>query len=363
MKKRLYRILLLPGDGIGPEIMAEAVKIIDAVSHAGINIEIDTDLIGGAAIEKYGMPITETTIKKAKRCDAVLLGAVGGRKWDSLSYNLRPEQGLLLLRKSLKLFANLRPVKTLKPLLDISPLKSEIVNGVDFIIVRELTSGIYFGKPRGIKSTPRGEKGYNTEVYYQHEIERIAHIAFQLAQKRRKKVTSVDKANVLESSILWRKVVNEVHKEYPDVELNHLYVDNCAMQIIKDPKQFDIILTNNIFGDILSDESAMLTGSIGMLPSASLGRSVGLYEPVHGSAPDIAGRNIANPCGIILSLALLFRYSLNYPQVAQVIEEAVERVIAANYRTKDIAGKNSRILNTSEIGDCIKEEVAKKLTP
>ncbi len=362
MKKKEFRLLLLPGDGIGPEIMKEAIKIIEVISQTGMKIETDIDLIGGSAIDVYGKPIAESVIKKAKTSDAILLGAVGGPKWDSLPYDSRPEQGLLILRKKLGLFANLRPIKSWSQLLDSSPLKRNILTGVDFIIVRELTGGIYFGKPRGIKLTQKGEKGYNTELYYRYEIERISHLAFQLARSRRKKVTSVDKANVLQSSILWRKIVNEVHREYLDVELNHLYVDNCAMQIIKGPKQFDIILTNNIFGDILSDESAIITGSIGMLPSASLGAKYGLYEPVHGSAPDIAGKNIANPCGIILSLALLFRYSLNKPKIADAIEGVVGKILEDGYRTTDIAEKGSKVLNTSDMGDRINAELVRMLT-
>lgn len=362
MKRKEYKILILPGDGIGQEIMEEALKIIDVVSQTGFKIKTDKDYIGGTSIDIYGIPITNGVIKKAKRSDAVLLGAIGGQKWDSLPYELRPEKGLLKLRKSLNLFANLRPIRTWMPHINISPLKSNIITGADFIIVRELTGGIYFGKPRGIKSTRKGEMGYNTEVYYRFEIERIAHIAFQLAQKRKKKVTSVDKANVLESSILWRRVVNEVHNQYPDIELNHLYVDNCAMQIIKDPKQFDVLLTNNIFGDILSDESAMIAGSIGMLPSASIGERTGLYEPVHGSAPDIAGKNVANPCGIILSLALLFRYSLDMPQIAKAIEEAVETVLRNGYGTPDITATGSKVMTTSSMGDCIKKELERILT-
>jgi len=362
MRRRNTKILILPGDGIGKEITEEAKKIIDAVTQTKrMDIDIEMGLIGGAAIEITGKPVTDETIKKAKSSDAILLGAVGGPQWDSLDYSIRPEHGLLRMRKELRLFANLRPVRIFTPLIDASPLKKELVEGTDFIVVRELTGGIYFGKPRGIKKTSRGEKGLNTEVYYRNEVERIARFAFEIAKMRKKRVTSVDKANVLESSLLWRNVVTEIHKEYPDIELNHLYVDNCAMQIIRNPQQFDVILTNNMFGDILSDEAAMVAGSIGLLPSASLGGGVGLYEPIHGSAPDIAGQNKANPLATILSVALMFRYSFGNMDIARAIEKAIENVLEQGYRTPDIADKNSKIYSTKEMGDSVKQEFERML--
>jgi 3-isopropylmalate dehydrogenase len=362
MKKKIAKVLLLPGDGVGPEIMNQAEKILDVLSNGFIEIERETDVIGGASIEMNGEPITEHVINKAKTSDVVLLGAVGGEQWDLPANHLRPEQGLLRLRRTLNLFANLRPVKIYAGLTSASPLKKELVNGADFVIVRELTGGIYYGKPRGIRNTSKGEKALNTEVYYRYEIERIARIAFEIATARKKKVTSVDKANVLESSMLWRDVVNRIHREYSNVTLSHLYVDNCAMQIIKNPRQFDVILTNNMFGDILSDEAAMISGSIGMLASASLGGSTGLYEPIHGSAPDIAGQNKANPCAAILSIALMCEYSLRNQKISKAIENAVENVLKQGYRTVDIAETSSEILTTSEMGDKIKNELEKTIT-
>ncbi|MFH1230974.1 MAG: 3-isopropylmalate dehydrogenase [Planctomycetota bacterium] len=358
MYNKKIKILLLPGDGIGKEVVPEARKILEVISSAGrFKIIFEHGLIGGDSIDSIGEPITDQVIRKAKSSDAVLLGAVGGPKWDILPYDIRPEQGLLRLRKELKVFANLRPVEILMPLIDASPIKREIVEGTDFIIVRELTGGIYFGKPRGIKKTIKGEKGINTEVYYQWEIERIAHTAFDIARKRRKKVTSVDKANVLESSSLWRQVVTQVHRKYPDVKLDHLYVDNCAMQIIKNPKQFDVILTSNMFGDILSDEAAALVGSIGMLASASLSDKVAIYEPIHGSAPDIAGQNRGNPLATICSVALMFRYSFGNEEIAASIEKAVKNVLVAGHRTADIAMGRKTAVTTSEIGDLVREEL------
>jgi 3-isopropylmalate dehydrogenase len=289
----------------------------------------------------------------AKHSDAVLLGAVGGPKWEGLEYGLRPERALLGLREQLGLFANLRPAKLYPMLADASTLKREVIEGIDLLVVRELTGGIYFGKPKGIEKIPGGERGVNTEVYTTEEIARIARIAFDAARKRRKKVTSVDKANVLESSELWRRVVTEVHKAYPDVELTHMYVDNCAMQLIRNPKQFDVLLCNNMFGDILSDEAAMLTGSIGMLPSASLGAHAGLYEPIHGSAPDIAGKNIANPIATIASAAMMLSYTFNLDKEAEAIEQAIVKTLDLGYRTKDIAGPGDRIVGTVEMGDAI----------
>ncbi len=358
MTKDRIKLLILPGDGIGPEIVEQALKVIDIIKKNGIMIETETELIGGAAIDQYGIPITREVIQKADNADAVILGAVGGTKWESLPADLRPEQGLLSLRKALNLYANIRPVKVLDSLLDSSTLKKEIIKGVDFVVVRELTGGIYFGEPRGIDDN----KAFNTEIYFKNEIERIARIGFQIARKRKKKLVSVDKANVLESSMLWRKVVAKIHKDYPDIQLSHQYVDNCAMQIIKNPRQFDVILTNNIFGDILSDESAMLTGSIGMLASASLGPKNSLYEPVHGSAPDIAGKDIANPCAEILCIAMMFDYTFNRAEISRTIKNAVEDVLNQGFRTPDIAQANSHIISTSKIGDKIARRV-KELLP
>jgi len=351
--KKKIRILLLPGDGIGVEIVREARKVLESVGGRRFKLEMTEGLIGGAAIDRQGLPVTDEVLNEARTAQAVLLGAVGGPKWDRLPYEIRPEQGLLKLRKALRTYVNLRPIKVFKALAGASTLKPEVIEGADFAVVRELTGGIYFGRPRGLKVTARGEKGFNTEVYHRFEIERIARFAFDLARGRRKRVTSVDKANILESSMLWRRVVDEVGREYPDIELNHLYVDNCAMQIIRNPRQFDIILTNNMFGDILSDEAAMVSGSIGMLASASLGGRTGLYEPIHGSAPDIAGQDKANPCATILSLALMFRYSLAEPQAAQAIEAAVESVLNQGYRTPDIAEPGAFAVGTAGMGDLI----------
>ncbi len=348
------KIAVLAGDGVGREIVPEAVKVLRAVAERyGHAFEFIPGDIGGQAIDKVGVPLPQETLVLAKQSDAVLLGAVGGPKWEGLEYSLRPERALLGLREQLGLFANLRPAKLYPMLAEASTLKREVIEGIDLLVVRELTGGIYFGKPKGIETIPGGERGVNTEVYTTEEIARIAKVAFEAARKRRKKVTSVDKANVLESSELWRRVVTEVHRAYPDVELTHMYVDNCAMQLIRNPKQFDVLLCNNLFGDILSDEAAMLTGSIGMLPSASLGAHAGLYEPIHGSAPDIAGKNIANPIATIASAAMMLSYTFNLGKEADAIEQAIVKTLDLGYRTKDIAAPGTRIVGTAEMGDAI----------
>ncbi|OGX06504.1 MAG: 3-isopropylmalate dehydrogenase [Omnitrophica bacterium RIFCSPLOWO2_12_FULL_50_11] len=354
----MYKVLVLPGDGVGPEVVDEALKVLRKVSSVA-HLVFDTEeaVVGGASLERHGVPIIEATLSKAKASDAVLLGAVGGPKWDVLDHPMRPEQALLALREGLGLYANLRPATIDPNLLDASPLKREVVEGVDLLVVRELTGGIYFGKPRGIKKNPDGsEQGFNTEIYATHEVERIARRAFELARKRRRKVVSVDKANILESSILWRKVVTEVGKRFPDVQLSHMYVDNCAMQLIRNPKQFDVMVTTNMFGDILSDEAAMLTGSIGMLPSASLGDRHALYEPVHGSAPDIAGKNEANPIATILSVALMLRYTFELHDLALSVERAVREVLKG-YRTVDLLQEHGQPVSCSRMGDLIAERV------
>src|SRR5699024_8385682 len=332
------QILLLPGDGIGPEIITEAEKVLQAVvERFGLDITTDTALMGGAAYDATGEPLPEETLAKAQAADAILFGAIGGPKWDTIERAKRPERGLLKLRSSLGLFANLRPAILFPQLASASSLKPEIVSGLDILIVRELTGGIYFGEPRGLREENGERVGFNTMVYSESEIRRIAKVAFELAQARGKKLCSVDKANVLEVTELWKEVVNDVAKEYPEVEVSHMYVDNAAMQLVRAPKQFDVVVTGNLFGDILSDEAAMLTGSIGMLPSASLDvNRKGLYEPCHGSAPDIAGQNLANPLAAILSLAMLMRYSFERADVAQAIEDAVESVLEQGLRTGDI---------------------------
>lgn len=350
------RIAILNGDGVGRETVPEAVKILRAVGERfQHHFEFVSGDIGGQAIDKVGVPLPHDTLELTKQSDAVLLGAVGGPKWEGLEYSLRPERALLGLREQLGLFANLRPAKLFPMLADASTLKREVIEGIDLLVVRELTGGIYFGKPKGIKKTPSGEKGINTEVYTTEEIRRIAKVAFEAARGRRRHVVSVDKANVLESSELWRRVVTEVHKDYPDVTLNHMYVDNCAMQLIKNPRQFDVLVTTNLFGDILSDEAAMLTGSIGMLPSASLGSRVGLYEPIHGSAPDIAGRNVANPIATIASAAMMLRYTFRLGKEADAVESAILRTLEQGYRTKDIQSPGTKLVGTAEMGDRILE--------
>ncbi|MCE2717390.1 MAG: 3-isopropylmalate dehydrogenase [Dolichospermum sp.] len=348
-----YHITLLPGDGIGPEIMAVAVDVLKSVSQTfDINFEFSTALIGGAAIDETGEPLPAVTLDRCRNSDSVLLAAIGGYKWDSLSANLRPEAGLLGLRAGLGLFANLRPAKILPQLIDASSLKREIVEGVDIMVVRELTGGIYFGKPKGIFATETGEKrGVNTMVYSESEIERIGRVAFETARKRGGKLCSVDKANVLEVSQLWRDRITQLSAEYTDVELSHLYVDNAAMQLVRAPKQFDTIVTGNLFGDILSDAAAMLTGSIGMLPSASLGADgPGVYEPVHGSAPDIAGLDKANPLAQVLSTAMMLRYALNQPEAADLIENSVLQVLEQGYRTGDIMSPGMKLVGCQAMG-------------
>ncbi|WP_456470501.1 3-isopropylmalate dehydrogenase [Caminibacter sp.] len=352
---RSYKIAVLKGDGIGPEIVDEAIKVLDAVaSKEGFDLEYNEYLLGGAAVDVFNNPCPDETIKGCMNSDAILFGAIGGPKWDALPKEKRPESGLLKLRKSLGLFANIRPAIIFDELVNASSLKPEVIKGVDLEVVRELTGGIYFGEPR----YKDDNKAYNTMIYTRDEIERIAHVAFKEAQKRRKKVTSVDKANVLEVSELWREVVSEVAKEYPDVELEHMYVDNAAMQLVRDPKQFDVILTGNIFGDILSDEASMIVGSIGLLPSASIGGKVGLFEPIHGSAPDIAGQGIANPIATILSAAMMLDY-LGENRGANKIREAIKKVLAEGYRTKDIANFDAKeVVTTSEMGSLIAEHAA-----
>jgi 3-isopropylmalate dehydrogenase len=349
------KIAVLAGDGVGREIVPEAVKVLKVVGEKfGHSFEFANGDIGGQAIDKVGVPLPQDTLMLAKQSDAVLLGAVGGPKWEGLDYSLRPERALLGLREALGLYANLRPAKLYPNLADASTLKREIVEGIDILVVRELTGGIYFGKPKGIEKLPNGqERGINTEVYTTDEIRRIAKVAFEAARKRRKKVTSVDKANVLESSELWRRVVIEVQKNYPDVELKHIYVDNAAMQLVRNPRQFDVMLCNNMFGDILSDEAAMLTGSIGMLPSASVGAQVGLFEPIHGSAPDIAGKNIANPIATIASAAMMLSYAFKLDKEADLIEQAIVKTLDLGYRTKDIQSPGARLVGTMEMGDAI----------
>lgn len=350
------QILLLPGDGIGPEIIAEARKVLERLNQLmDLKLEFSEALLGGCATDAAGKPLPEETLERARAADAILMGSVGGPQWDTVERSLRPEQGLLQLRSGLDLFANLRPAILYPQLADASSLKREIVAGLDIMIVRELTGGIYFGQPRGIHTLENGEReGFNTYRYAEHEIERIGRVAFELAQKRNKKLCSVDKANVLEVTVLWREVMTELAKDYPDVELSHMYVDNAAMQLVRAPKQFDVIVTGNMFGDILSDEAAMLTGSIGMLPSASLnGSGAGLYEPCHGSAPDIAGQGKANPLATILSAAMMLRYSLGHPEAAERIEQAVGEVLDSGLRTADIFTDGCRRASTAEMGDAV----------
>ncbi|WP_456270018.1 3-isopropylmalate dehydrogenase [Kushneria sp. AK178] len=350
------RILVLPGDGIGPEITRQARRVLDACREAGLDIDIEEAPVGGAEIDRSGVPLAPETLEKAKSADAILLGAVGGPKWDTMpDISKRPEKGLLALRKELNLFGNLRPALLYPQLVEASSLKPAVVSGLDIMIVRELTGGIYFGQPRGRDTREDGTRyGYNTYIYDEHEIRRIGRVAFEMAQKRGKKLCSVDKANVLEVTILWRDIMNELAPEYPDVELSHMYVDNAAMQLVRAPKQFDVIVTGNMFGDILSDAAAMLTGSIGMLPSASLNeRGQGMFEPCHGSAPDIAGQGLANPLATILSVAMMLRYSLGAPDMADRIERAVGTVLDQNLRTADIAYEGTRQVTTEEMGDAV----------
>lgn len=351
-------ILVLPGDGIGPEVTAQAIRIIEWCNkNKNTDFKTEEALIGGAAYDETKNPLPEETIEKAKASDAILLGAVGGPKWEPLDISVRPEKGLLGIRKALELFANLRPALVFEELAEASTLKKEVVSGLDIMIVRELTGGIYFGEPKGVKEMNDGQrKGYNTLVYSTNEIHRIARVAFNLAQKRNKRVCSVDKANVLVSTELWREEVQAIHdNEYPDCELSHMYVDNAAMQLVRNPKQFDVMVTTNMFGDILSDCAAMLTGSLGMLPSASLGEpgTPGLYEPVHGSAPDITGQNKANPIATILSLSMMLRYSFDLSEEADLVENAVKKVLAEGYRTGDIMQEGCNEVGTTQMGDAI----------
>ena len=360
IKKRKF--LLLPGDGIGPEVVGEVKRIINWFNkNKSLDFEIDEELVGGTSYDKHATPITDEVFYKALESEAVILGAVGGPKWDNLEFSKKPERALLKLRKELKLFANLRPAICFKQLVDASSLKPELVSGLDIMFVRELTGGIYFGEPRGIKPIDNGErKGINTHVYTTSEIERVARVAFDLARKRNNKVTSCEKSNVMEAGQLWKEEVQSIHqKEYKDVELNHMLADNCAMQLVRNPKQFDVIVTDNLFGDMLSDEAAMLTGSLGLLPSASLGAKDkngnmrSLYEPVHGSAPDIAGKGIANPIATILSFGMALRYSLDLDKEADILEKAVQDVLDEGLRTKDILSNGTKEVSTSEMGDAI----------
>ncbi|MDB9975349.1 3-isopropylmalate dehydrogenase [Candidatus Thioglobus sp.] len=351
----MSKILILPGDGIGTEIVDQAVKVINSLnSNHEMGMTLVNGLIGGIAYDETGSPLPDETIQTAKSCDSILLGAVGGPKWEALERDLRPERGLLGIRSELDLFSNLRPAILYPQLASASSLKTEIVSGLDLMIVRELVGGIYFGKPRGIEIRDGERFGINSATYYESEIARIGHSAFQIAQKRGKRVCSVDKANVLEVSELWREVMEEVSSSYPEVTLSHMYVDNAAMQLVRDPKQFDVMVTSNLFGDVLSDCAAMLTGSIGMLPSASLDKNnFGMYEPIHGSAPDITGKDIANPLATILSVSMMLRYSLDQVELADKINLAVSEVLDKGYRTKDISAAGDKVVGTEEMGDLI----------
>ncbi|MGY6533637.1 3-isopropylmalate dehydrogenase [Glycocaulis sp.] len=358
------RALLLPGDGIGPEVMEAVQRVLGALNAAhGLDLETETGEIGGASIDAHGVPLSEAVLERAKASDVVLMGAVGGPKWEDVAYHLRPEQGLLDLRKGLGLYANLRPAYCFSALADASSLKREYVEGLDIIFVRELIGGVYFGTPRGIEDLPDGQKrGFNTQSYTTSEIERVARTAFELARKRQGAVCSVDKANVMESGLLWRQTVTALAAgEYPDIALTHMYADNCAMQLARAPKQFDVILTDNLFGDILSDEAAMLTGSLGMLPSAALGApgTPGLYEPIHGSAPDIAGKGVANPCAAILSLAMALRLQLERADLADLLEGSIAAVLDAGRRTPDLhAGPGTRQTGTEGFCDAVVKRLA-----
>ncbi len=346
----MYKIVSIPGDGIGPEVVAGAVSVLGQLSKKhGFEIVIEEHPFGGASYELHGEMLTRETLDACRNCDAVLLGAVGGPKWESLPHEHKPEAALLKIRKELELFANLRPAKVYDALLDASSLKADVVRGTDFLVFRELTGGIYFGQPRGFDEN----RGWNTMVYERYEVERIARLAFEAARKRKGKVISIDKANVLEVSQFWRNVVHELHKEFADVELSDMYVDNAAMQIVRNPKQFDVIVTSNLFGDILSDIAGMITGSLGMLPSASIGTKYALYEPIHGSAPDIAGQNKANPIATIASVAMMFEHSFNLPDISREIEQAIEATLAAGFRTADIANAGDPVISTTEMTEAI----------
>ncbi|BAS68371.1 3-isopropylmalate dehydrogenase [Bathymodiolus septemdierum thioautotrophic gill symbiont] len=351
----MSKVLILPGDGIGKEIVEQALKVIDFLNeNNALNMKLVHGLIGGTAYDETGSPLPQATLDTAAECDSILLGAVGGYQWEKLQRDLRPERGLLGLRAEMDLFSNLRPAILYPQLASASTLKEEVVSGLDLMIVRELVAGIYFGQPRGIEEKNGEKYGFNTATYFESEIRRIGHSAFKIAQIRGKRVCSVDKANVLEVCELWRETMIEVAKEYPDVELSHMYVDNAAMQLVKAPKQFDVMVTSNLFGDVLSDCAAMLTGSIGMLPSASLNKDgFGMYEPIHGSAPDIAGQDIANPLATILSVAMMLRYSLNQESLAKKIEAAVNSVLDQGYRTQDIASDGDTVVGTNKMGDLV----------
>ena len=357
------KILILPGDGIGVEVADQAIRVIDKLNDHGLNANYEKDLVGGASYDENGEPLTEAVLEKAKQSDAILLGAVGGSKWDNVERSKRPEAGLLGLRKELELFANLRPALVFEALVSASTLKNEVVNNLDIMIVRELTGGVYFGQPRGIEDTENGKKAIDTQIYYDYEIDRIARVAFDLARKRNNKVTSVEKANVMETGVLWRSVVKETHSDFSDVQLENMLADNCAMQLVRNPKQFDVIVTDNLFGDLLSDCAAMLTGSLGMLPSASLGaenngKRYGLFEPVHGSAPDIAGKDKANPIATILSLSMMLKYNLNKPKLSDKVESAVQQVLSDGFRTGDIyTDDNQSLVSCSKMGDLIIERI------
>ena len=359
-------LLILAGDGIGPEVMRQVNRVIEwFAKKRAVAFDVSEGLVGGCSLDKHGVPLTDATMDQAMKADAVLLGAVGGPKWDGLPFEKKPERGLLRLRKDMELFANLRPALVFDALVDASTLKPDLVRGLDLMIVRELTGGVYFGSPRGIETLPDGSRrGINTQIYTTPEIHRVARVAFELARKRGKKLCSVEKANVMESGVLWREEVTKLHAaEYRDVELSHMYADNCAMQLVRYPKQFDVIVTDNLFGDLLSDCAAMLTGSLGMLPSASLGapdatgRRKALYEPVHGSAPDIAGRDLANPLATLLSLAMMLRYSFDLGADAELIEKGVQTVLSAGIRTGDIATPGSSKVSTTAMGDAVLREL------
>ena len=356
-------VSLLPGDGIGQEISIEATKVLEWFNnYSDLDINIKENLVGGVSIDKYGAPLTDETLKSLSSSDAILLGAVGGPKWESLDFEKRPERGLLKIRKELDLFANFRPAIVFNALADSSTLKTEIIKNLDILIIRELTSGIYFGEPRGVSQIDEDNKrGYNTLAYTTEEIKRIAKVAFETANTRSKKLCSVDKANVLESTELWREVVTDVSKNYPNVELSHMYVDNASMQLVRNPKQFDVIVTTNMFGDILSDCASMLTGSLGMLPSASVGKNKNIcnamYEPVHGSAPDIAGKGVANPLAMILSVAMMFKYSFSSTKYFNLINKVVNNILNKGYRTKDIFTEKDKLISTQEMGNLVIEEL------
>ena len=362
------KLLVLPGDGIGPEVMGEVRRVIDWMDkRRTVSFDVDEGLVGGAAIDAHGTPLTDETMADALACDAVLLGACGGPKWDDLPFEQKPERGLLRLRKEMDLFANLRPATVFDALAEASTLKLEVVKGLDIMIVRELTAGVYFGEPRGIETLPDGtRRGINTQSYTVPEIERVVRVAFDLARKRQNRVCSVEKANVMESGVLWREIAQAIHDaEYPDVELTHMYADNCAMQLVRDPRQFDVIVTDNLFGDMLSDAAAMLTGSLGMLPSASLGspdssgRRMALYEPVHGSAPDITGQGLANPLATLLSFAMMLRYSFDLDEDAEMVETAARNVLNGGLRTADIMQPGMAKVSTTVMGESITQELDK----